>query len=316
MVEKTQLSRYPTGWWIVATSAEIYADKQLGLKRFGQDFVFWRSQDGKLHALQDLCPHRSVKLSLGRVRDNCIECPFHGFRFAPTGECTWIPETGKAAPGIRVKSYAVREWDGFVWLWWSNSQGDEIGTTEPSTFEEISEYSWSSWDYAMDQTCHVTRAIENQLDTAHLPFVHATTIGRGSNPRERNRVVTSTREIKIDLGKVPDKVPYIRFSLPNYWINVIHPMFMATLAFAPVDDGHVRLYLRTYQRFLLFPFLGKILTWALHGFNKVVLNQDKRVVESHPGGSSLEQAGRGEKLVGSDLAIREFRKRWPQADSR
>ncbi len=310
MTETEQASQYPPGWWIVALSREVHSQKPLGIKRFGKNLVFWRSEGNKVHALDDLCPHRSVKLSLGRVRDNCLECPFHGFRFSPDGNCALIPETGKPAPGIAVPSYAVEERDGYIWLWWPGSNGQTGRVGEPALFEEVTAQTMSWWDDAVDQGCHATRAIENQLDTAHLAFVHATTIGRGSNPKERKRVVAKEMEIKIELGNVPEAIPYIRLCLPNYWINVIHPRFMATIAFAPVDEGRVRLYMRTYQRFIVFPIIGRLITWVLNVVNRVILNQDTRVVESHPVGTAFAGLEMKEQLVGSDLAIREFRKWW------
>ncbi|NMG22481.1 hypothetical protein DP116_24740 [Brasilonema bromeliae SPC951] len=36
-------------------------------------------------------------MALGRVIDGCIECPYHGFRYASEGHCTLIPCEGKKA---------------------------------------------------------------------------------------------------------------------------------------------------------------------------------------------------------------------------
>lgn len=52
----------------------------------------------------DSCPHRSASLSLGDVVEDCITCPFHGFRFDPTGGCSLVPETGRAA--LNLNDYA------------------------------------------------------------------------------------------------------------------------------------------------------------------------------------------------------------------
>ncbi|MBK9207343.1 MAG: Rieske (2Fe-2S) protein [Anaerolineales bacterium] len=31
--------------------------------------------------MSDLCPHRGVALSAGKLVDDCIQCPFHGFEY-------------------------------------------------------------------------------------------------------------------------------------------------------------------------------------------------------------------------------------------
>ena len=43
------------------------------------------------------CPHLGANLGVGgHVRGNCIECPFHGWRFdGETGQCVSIPYTDK-----------------------------------------------------------------------------------------------------------------------------------------------------------------------------------------------------------------------------
>jgi phenylpropionate dioxygenase-like ring-hydroxylating dioxygenase large terminal subunit len=99
----------------------------------GDPVVIARAKDGQVFALRDLCPHRGVLLSAGRlcaegsVIDGTtldapqIECPYHGWRFGPDGTCKAIPclvegqemDIGK----IRVLRYPVRDIDGQIWIW-------------------------------------------------------------------------------------------------------------------------------------------------------------------------------------------------------
>ena len=71
----------PAGWYVVAAANELKGQKPLAIKRFAQDIVLWREKSGKAVAMIDRCPHRSAQLSCGAVRDNVIECGFHGFQF-------------------------------------------------------------------------------------------------------------------------------------------------------------------------------------------------------------------------------------------
>ena len=77
-------------WYAVLASDEVPADQPVPFRRLGADLVFWRSPAG-VHAAVDRCPHRQAKLSIGRLVDGCLECPFHGWRFAADGSCTRVP---------------------------------------------------------------------------------------------------------------------------------------------------------------------------------------------------------------------------------
>jgi len=39
------------------------------------------SLDGEVHAVSDTCPHNGASLSDGLVRDGCVTCPAHLWRF-------------------------------------------------------------------------------------------------------------------------------------------------------------------------------------------------------------------------------------------
>lgn len=55
--------------------------------------ALFRGEDSRVRAVDAYCPHLGASLSAGgRVLGNCIECPFHGWRFdGDTGKCNHIP---------------------------------------------------------------------------------------------------------------------------------------------------------------------------------------------------------------------------------
>ena len=58
--------------------------------------------DGEPHAISDVCPHNGASLSDGVVRDGCVTCPSHLWRFSfHDGE-----KQGSAE--VRVQVYATR----------------------------------------------------------------------------------------------------------------------------------------------------------------------------------------------------------------
>jgi nitrite reductase/ring-hydroxylating ferredoxin subunit len=58
--------------------------------------------DGEPHAITDLCPHNGSSLSEGVVRDGCVTCPAHLWRFSlHDGQ-------RQGAPEIRVRVFPTR----------------------------------------------------------------------------------------------------------------------------------------------------------------------------------------------------------------
>ena len=71
----------------------------------GDAIVLYRDSEGKPVALEDRCVHRSVPLSLGRVRGDRIECGYHGMQFDGRGQCVRIPGQSTIPASARVRSY-------------------------------------------------------------------------------------------------------------------------------------------------------------------------------------------------------------------
>ncbi len=104
-------------WYVVSLSRDL-GRKPIRVEVLSRAFVLYRDQGGQAVAHLDRCPHRNVPLSKGRcLPDDTLECPYHGWRFSPDGQCTLIP--GKVClPTVhhRVMSFSTWEERGLVWL--------------------------------------------------------------------------------------------------------------------------------------------------------------------------------------------------------
>ena len=67
-------------WHPVGFAAE-FADQPKRVRLLGEDLVVWRDSAGAAHVLRDLCIHRGTALSLGRVVEDQLMCPYHGWRY-------------------------------------------------------------------------------------------------------------------------------------------------------------------------------------------------------------------------------------------
>lgn len=288
-------------WYVALTSEEVPAERPVGVRRLGHDLVLWRNRDGRACAAIDVCPHRGVKLSGGRVVDGHLACPFHGFRFDDNGACTAIPaHPDRPIPkAMRLGAVSVHEAHGFVWIW---SGAGAPGA--PPSFFDFNGFSAAGSTFPVDVDCHYSRGIENQLDFAHLAFVHDKSIGRGLDPAVQLHVRTEGDAIIAHMDGMGADA--LEFRGPGIWRLKTGPAWQF-LAFVPIDDDRMRVYVRTYQPWVT----GGPLAWLIGVLGRVpnrwVFREDVRVVETHARGEVRLRMG--EVLLPSDAAIIAYR-RW------
>ena len=78
----------------------------------GHDLAVYRTSKG-VAALGDECPHRRMRLSLGEVVGDKLQCRYHGWTFTPDGqgESPGTPKLHACAT-----SYDAREEHGAIWV--------------------------------------------------------------------------------------------------------------------------------------------------------------------------------------------------------
>jgi phenylpropionate dioxygenase-like ring-hydroxylating dioxygenase large terminal subunit len=313
----------PNQWYAILDSREVKLGKPVGVTRMGEKLVAWRDSHGKVTVMRDLCPHRGVALSAGELKGDCIMCPFHGFEYDASGRCTLIPANGRSTPvpkAFQVQAYPTHEAHGLIFIWWGQPAGE---VPPPRFFDDIDE-SFSYGSVRDPWHAHYSRVIENQLDVPHVPFIHRTTIGRGSGTvidgpwvewRDPDRffIHVSTRPDDGTPARRADELPWpekpfhLDFIFPNLWQNYISDQVRVFVAFVPVDDENTLLYLRFYQKFVRTPVLRDIINRLSMPFNTYVAHQDRRVVQTQlPKRSDLRM---GEKLIQGDGPIIAYRRR-------
>ena len=294
---------YPTGWYALLDSKELKQNKLLNIRVFSIDFVLWRKNNFQPVIMLDKCPHRSAKLSLGKIVNNCVECPFHGFQFSAEGNCHYAPEFQSPLPAIKAETFPCREENGLIYIKLGNLEENE-SIPWPQEIDNSFTYSQITDNWNSD----ITRCIENQLDFTHLPFVHRTTIGRGFQYDRKRLIQKDNQKIEIFLDANNKTNPNIQFYYPNLWINRISSKFFLVLIFVPVETGKTKFYLRSYQKYVRIPILQSIFGFIVNKLNFIIFKQDKKIVLSQGTSSSIN--AKNEVLMENDLAIRFFRKFW------
>ena len=218
-----------------------------------------------------------------------------------------------------VTGFPLKEAHGFIWLWWGDSR--DVYPEAPY-FPQLSA-GWRYGTVVVEWPVHYTRAIENQLDVAHLAFVHRTTIGAGGRSFVEGPYVEADQQgIKVwvtnmrDEGRSPrsqkelaaaaaDNEPGLSFLFPGIWLLNISPRLKNFIAFVPINEHKTRFYLRVYHR-ISNPVIAKAFEALMGLSNRFILGQDRRVVVTQtPLDSSAAQQ---DILIGADRAVSQFRK--------
>lgn len=277
-------------WTPVTLARRLKGRGPLAATITGEKVVFFRDGAGKVSALLDRCPHRGVALSLGKVTGaGCLECPFHAWQFDGAGAAVHVPLNPDAKrERLFATALPAREIGGLLWLY--TAPTDHPEPAEPVVAESLTRGDLARTFIEVEWAAHWTRAMENMLDSPHVPFVHATTIGRFVRPRLRP---TSTMHVSwedtpyggrttswLDGDDVAEQQrAYLDFYRPNVMVlNIPVPkqVFRMHAICVPVDAGRVRMLVvgaRSFARLrLLDPFFN--------ASNMKIVKQDQAVVES------------------------------------
>jgi phenylpropionate dioxygenase-like ring-hydroxylating dioxygenase large terminal subunit len=327
-------------FWYVAGRSEEIGDKPLKRRMLGQDFVLFRDSRGVVRCLSNTCSHRGGSLGDGRIKGDCVQCPYHGWLFNGDGECTRIPSLGidaRIPARTRIDSYPTMEKYGLVFAF----LGD-LPEEERYPVMDIPEYrgaepdpGWRATIQHFDWNFDFRRSIENGIDAAHNEFVHPT---HGfSGERDDYRVRTDTWRIVEDewstgffnqvfapplaearmreaSGRTDNSVIEVatgHHGVSQLW-TLIHPtptMKIHQYLFeTPIDESHTSLYLVNLRNFLTEPEHDA----RMMGRNEYVALQDRDVLyDTRPVQTPENNAH--EFFVPADAPIAKYRekcRRW------
>lgn len=157
-------------WHLVALSRRVGDRAAVGVTVAGTAVALFRA-GGAIRAVVDRCPHRNHPLAGGRVVDGALECPYHGWRFGPGGECVAVP--GCEVPegkGLRLgaKPVAAIERHGGVFVRLS-AEGPDVPDLPPTLGDPGLDHFW--WEQGTWKGTAFD-AVENVLDPFHTKFIH------------------------------------------------------------------------------------------------------------------------------------------------
>lgn len=167
--------RYPRNQWYVAAHSGEVGRTLLNRWLLDEPVCLYRKLDGDPVALVDRCIHRQMPLSQGRLKDDFLECGYHGILYNSEGRAERIPSQGHVPPACKVHRFPLFERWGLVWIWMGDPElADESMVPD---HHWITDPAWNTVWGTLHMNARAQLLNENLLDLSHLEFLHAGSIG-------------------------------------------------------------------------------------------------------------------------------------------
>ncbi len=170
----TPMGRMFRSYWIPALLAEELPENDcppVRVKLLSERLLAFRDTNGRYGLIDEFCAHRGVSLWFGRNEDCGIRCPYHGWKYDVTGQCTEIPSESDGigfGKKIKLQSYPLIERGGVLWTYMGPPE------TQPP---------YPEWEFATvpraqsittkrSQESNWLQALEGGIDSSHVSFLH------------------------------------------------------------------------------------------------------------------------------------------------
>jgi len=277
-------------WYAAALSKNIKAGQSQAVVIFEQPLVVWRDYNNTPHTLLDRCLHRHAPLSAGKIINNCIVCPYHGWKYNSEGECVEIPSEGAdctSIPKQQVKKFPTIEAGELIWVWMGTHPPDK----QPFSMPLMKQKGWRHYYMVTDFENNVTNLVENFMDVPHTVFVHKGWFRETRKIAIKAKVERTMDSVLVSYDQPNDSIGFSgwlvnpkrlpmkhtdNFYMPNntrvdYIFGEEERGFIITSTCTPITPFQTKVFtLITYKFGLLSPFIKPL----LNGYTRKVIQQD------------------------------------------
>ena len=170
----TPMGRMFRSYWIPALLADELPQHEcppVRVKLLSERLLAFRDTEGRYGLIDEFCAHRGVSLWFGRNEDCGLRCPYHGWKYDVTGQCTEVPSEPEAsgfANTIKLRSYPLIERGGVLWTYMGPAEAQPplpewefitVPRGQTFTSKRLQESNW-------------LQAMEGGIDSSHVSFLH------------------------------------------------------------------------------------------------------------------------------------------------
>lgn len=168
-------------WLPIAASEQLLRRNPMPVEPFGEKLALFRDGTGKVGLVADRCAHRGTSLSAGsddvktsgRIDQNGIRCPYHGWLYDATGQCRdqpGEPEPFKFCDKVKIAAYPVQDRYGFIWAYMGNGEPPALPPIDVLAREDgVRINTIGKWP------CNYFQVLENLVDPVHVSVLHQDT---------------------------------------------------------------------------------------------------------------------------------------------
>lgn len=279
-------------WYPVAPSYMV-GDAPLGITRLSQNIVLWRDADSTIRAVEDRCPHRGARLSLGWNLGDRIACWYHGVEINGEGCVADVPamDTSPLIGKKCLRAYPAVECAGAIFLWFGN---DPAAPPKPFHVpEEMTAPEYSGFLCMQNWACNHRYAIDNVMDPMHGTYLHSKSHSMAEGDKRARMTVRDTPHGLVfeKVGQRGVNFDWVEFGeTSTLWMRLAVPYqkrfgggeFVIAGFVTPVDDAHCQVYFWRIKKVAGFArdvwrFMYRN---RLEGLHWDVLEQDRAIIES------------------------------------
>ena len=166
------LRRY---WHPVAAVGELNEEKPIrAVKILSEELVVYRDKKGGYGLVGEHCPHRLASLAYGRVDEEGIRCPYHGWKFDATGRCLEQPaEPPESTFKTRIThvAYPVVLLGGLLFAYLGPEPKPLLPRWDVLVWQNGKR--WILKESIIE--CNWLQPMENSVDPSHLFWLHGDT---------------------------------------------------------------------------------------------------------------------------------------------
>lgn len=275
---------YPNGWYTVAWSDELRPGDVLPVRYFGKELVLFRTQEGKATLLNAHCPHLGAHLGHGgKVMGDCIRCPFHGWKFDTTGQCTEVAYASRIPPKAKIQDWPLIEKNGVILTYYhalGKAPEFEIPDLAEGHSPEWSSDARSEWKGIKS---HIQELVENAVDAPHFLSVHSLAGMKIFDFEAKGHELHMHGRMQVKEGEEENQLRW-RWSGISY--GVVHTRGQRNfeniqqLMYTPIDEEHVHVRFTTWIKKLPSEKTTKIALEAMNAETKRLFEQDIPIWEN------------------------------------